>query len=106
MEKNIIIEGKTNDWYEKAIFVLKDPQTTKVPTNLVAYAEDLLEKRLKTGNYISANPFAGEYTKTNPISINKKVVRASGISNIKWIDDFFGVSLGILGMATIFYLLF
>ncbi|MGL6173476.1 MAG: hypothetical protein ACRC1P_02560 [Cellulosilyticaceae bacterium] len=106
MEKNIVIEGKTNDWYEKAVFVLRDPKTTKVPNNLVSYAEELLERSLKTGNYISVNPHAEAYTKTIPLSKHKQVVRASGINNLRWIDDFFGISLGVLGIATIFYFLF
>lgn len=101
MDKDIIIEGKESDWYEKAIFVLKDQRKEQVPRNLAVYAEDILEKKLKTGDYIAVSACINDYAVNN-----KQVAKQSGVSKFAWIDDFFGVSLGILGMMVVFYFLF
>lgn len=87
MKKNIIIEGHKSDWYEKAIFVLKDSKHTQIPKNLVTHADDILEKRMKIGEYT--------YQSNEKKSFNWD-----------WIDGFFEISLGILGISIIFYFLF
>lgn len=47
MKKQITIDGEKSDWYEKAIFILKDHQPTSMPDNLFLYAEDIVEDYLK-----------------------------------------------------------
>lgn len=47
MKKQITIDGQQSDWFEKAIFVLKDNKSTPIPSNLFQYAEHLVENQLK-----------------------------------------------------------
>lgn len=101
MKKNIIIEGHKSDWYEKAIFILKDSKTTQIPKNLVAHADDILEKKLKIGEYTANSINLDKYA-----AFDKNSSKEKEPSRSNWMDNFFGVSLGILGISIIFYFLF
>lgn len=101
MKKNIIIEGHKSDWYEKAIFILKDSKTTQIPKNLVTHADNILEERLKIGEYTYNSINLDKYSAYNKNSSQEKKEYQSN-----WMDNFFGISLGILGISIIFYFLF
>lgn len=47
MKREITVDGKASDWFEKAVFTLKDEQVKSMPKDLVSYAEELVEKYLK-----------------------------------------------------------
>lgn len=48
MKKEIIIDGQQSDWYEKAIFVLKDEvNNPPLEYKLSSYADELVENYLK-----------------------------------------------------------
>ena len=47
MKKEIIIDGKTSDWFEKATFILKENHVEALPKDLMHYAEQLVENHMK-----------------------------------------------------------
>ena len=47
LKKEIVIDGSGSDWFEKAVFTLKEEDRSKMPKNLLSYAEELVEKQLK-----------------------------------------------------------
>ena len=47
MKKEIIIDGTKSDWFEKATFILKDNVKLEKPSNLLSYAEELIENHMK-----------------------------------------------------------
>jgi len=47
VKREITVDGKASDWFEKAVFTLKDEQVKSMPKDLVSYAEELVEKYLK-----------------------------------------------------------
>lgn len=48
MKKEIIIDGEQSDWYEKAIFILKDEvKNPPLAHKLSSYADELIENYLK-----------------------------------------------------------
>lgn len=47
MKKQITIDGGQSDWFEKAVFVLKDNRSVPMSKNLFQYAEQLVETQLK-----------------------------------------------------------
>ena len=48
MKRQITIDGTKSDWYEKAIFILKeDANKNKFPKKLSFYADELVENYLK-----------------------------------------------------------
>lgn len=47
MKKEIVIDGKASDWFEKATFVLKGNNTSNLPKDLFSYAEEIVESHLK-----------------------------------------------------------
>lgn len=47
MKKEIVIDGKGSDWFEKATFILKGNDTSHLPKDLFSYAEEIVEKHLK-----------------------------------------------------------
>ncbi len=47
MKKEIVIDGKASDWFEKATFVLKGNDTSNLPKDLFSYAEEIVERHLK-----------------------------------------------------------
>ncbi len=51
MKKQITIDGKQSDWFEKAVFVLKEKEVAQLPANLFLYAEHLVENQLKKNSY-------------------------------------------------------
>lgn len=48
-KREIIIDGQDSDWYERAIFILKDHGHQNRPKNLFKYAEELVENSCKKG---------------------------------------------------------
>lgn len=48
-KREIVLDGKDSDWYEKAIFILKNDSNIKRPGNLLKYAEELIEDSCKKG---------------------------------------------------------
>lgn len=97
MRKQIVVEGHKSDWYEQAVFVLKDTNDKKVPNNLLAYADDIAERQLKTGNYREARESQEILNKTNNNFISRQA---------EWIDDFMYISLGVLAIMLISYFIF
>lgn len=47
MKKEITIDGKESDWFERATFILKTNDMEKVPDNLFTYAEEIIESYMK-----------------------------------------------------------
>lgn len=47
MRKEIVIDGKASDWFEKATFVLKGNDRNSLPDDLFSYAEEIVERHLK-----------------------------------------------------------
>ena len=47
MKKEIIIDGKASDWFEKATFILKENHVEALPKDLMYYAEQLVENHMK-----------------------------------------------------------
>lgn len=47
MKEEIIIDGKTSDWFEKATFILKENHAEDLPKDLMCYAEELVENHMK-----------------------------------------------------------
>lgn len=62
-KREIILDGKDSDWYEKAIFILKNNSNVKRPRDLLKYAEELIEDSCKKGivscrqEYLAKNTF-------------------------------------------------
>lgn len=89
MEKQIIIEGKTNDWYKKAIFIVEEKMSIDPNMDLSHYAEQLIENYMKTGVYNR--------------EISKKTSGASIQSKRTdwWINAFLFISLAFLTGALV-----
>lgn len=47
MKKEIMIDGTASDWFEKAIFILKEEDMSKLPNDLMSYAEEIVEQCMK-----------------------------------------------------------
>ena len=47
MGKEIIIDGTTSDWFEKATFILKEDHKETLPKDLTRYAEEIIECHMK-----------------------------------------------------------
>ncbi len=47
MSKEIIIDGENSDWFEKAVFTLKDNQKVPYGQGLFEHAEQIVEMKLK-----------------------------------------------------------
>lgn len=93
--KEIRIDGKQSDWYESAIFVLKPRMMEEhLPTNLIDYAEQIIERQMKL------SPAQSMGTKVaQPTSYKKNQTS----SNTHWIDLFLGMSLMALVVVSIMY---
>lgn len=86
MNKQIKIDGQATDWYETAIFVLKEKVDQKhLPKNIVSYAEELLERNMKVQGH------AKEKAQKN--------------HSYKWIDVCFWMSISLLGITCLAYFL-
>lgn len=72
MKKQITIDGQQSDWFEKAIFVLKESKATPIPNNLFQYAEHLVENQLKKMP-----------TMLHPVSKNKEASYDPYVENLK-----------------------
>ena len=51
MSREIIIDGDNSDWFEKAIFTLKDNKKLPRNQNLFEYAEEIVETQIKKMPY-------------------------------------------------------
>lgn len=50
MEKVILIKGGQSNWYEQAIFIVKqNPPHNKIPMDFVKEAEKIIEQYMRTG---------------------------------------------------------
>ena len=97
MSREIIIDGDDSDWFEKAIFILKDNK--KVPNNksLFEHAEEIIENKLKKmpqGNIIDSSKVKLNMKQENKLCIDKnrfKGVKKGGLNRIttKVIIDIF-----------------
>ena len=91
MKKQITIDGEKSDWYEKAIFILKDSKQPHIPDNLFLYAEDIVESHLKK------NPMIRAYQSKEKKHFHKK----KDTQMARKIDQFFNVSLIVCGVSVI-----
>lgn len=84
MKRQVTIDGDKSDWYEKAVFILKEKEINNIPDNLFLYAENIIENHLKkTPRMIPYNKY------------EKKTFDA------KKIDRFFNISLVVCGITFI-----
>jgi hypothetical protein len=89
VEKQIIIEGKNNDWYKKAIFIVEEKIEMPPHLNLAHYAEQIIENHMKTNQPIQL-PTKGAL---HPQNTSKEVDR--------WINAFLVTSIVCLVGALI-----
>lgn len=83
MSRQIKVDGEGTDWFESAVFILKDQvHKNQIPKNIVSYAEELLEKHMKVQGEVRSKSMA---------------------SSNKWIDVCFWTSISILGLTCIAY---
>lgn len=54
MKKEIIVDGKESDWFEKATFILKEDSNKELPKDVFTYAENIVETYLKK-NHIGSS---------------------------------------------------
>ena len=100
MKKQITIDGEGSDWYEKAIFILRDKKESHIPDDLFLYAEQIVE------NYLKKNPSAAYFNSTPQISAQKKQCMSSihqkkAAKRAKMINYFFNISLIVCGISII-----
>lgn len=94
MGKQVKVRGEKSDWYEVAVFQLKEGvDEGDIPYNLVDYAENIIEKNLKLKKVIKGY----EAATTNPA---KKKVKA-----MEWIDFLFWGSIGMFLILSFCYIL-
>ncbi len=96
MKKQITIDGEKSDWYEKAIFILKDSKQPYIPDNLFLYAEDIVESHLKK------NPMVRSYSSKGKKHFHKK----QGTEMGRKVDQFFNISLIICGISILGLIVF
>lgn len=72
MKRQITVDGDQSDWFEQAVFTLKDQDGEIIPRDLFQYAEQLVEMELKK--------MAGIKTQ---VEVIKKEVEAKESSNPK-----------------------
>lgn len=99
MKKQITIDGENSDWYEKAIFILKDKEEHLIPNNLFLYAEHIVE------NHLKKNPVRA-YRKEDEKKLQYK---KKGRNTAQTIDKFFNISLivcivSVVILAVLFYI--
>ncbi len=94
MKKQITIDGENSDWYEKAIFILKDKEPHYVPDNLFLYAEQIVE------NHLKKNPQGLTYHSKG----KTKRVKKEGSSAARFIDYFFNFSLFVCAVSIVIVL--
>ncbi|MGL4738018.1 MAG: hypothetical protein ACRCW2_11260 [Cellulosilyticaceae bacterium] len=88
MGKQVVVQGREDDWYEKAVFLLKQ-EPPKGRMNLVS----------------EANHIIGAYMKTKPVDQLERVASPLDKKNTNWIDVLFYVSLILLGIMLVIYLI-
>ncbi|ONI42421.1 hypothetical protein AN639_11605 [Candidatus Epulonipiscium fishelsonii] len=88
MERKIRVQGIQSDWFEDAVFTVKEENLKDVPYNLCNYAEELIERHMKLKGYSEG------FIKT---SWKNKTVE-------KKIDLFFKLSLLFLMITVIMYM--
>lgn len=91
MKKQITIDGDGSDWYEKAIFILKENKKADIPDNLFLHAENIIETHLKK------NP--RRYTEK---CVQRESIYKKGNPNVsRRVDLFFNISIFICTMSII-----
>lgn len=92
MKKQVTIDGGKSDWYEKAIFTLRDDvKLEKLPRSLPCYAEELIEGYLKKSSVRS--PYSSKL---------QKQVNSSKYTSNKGLDYFLNASLVLCACSIIF----
>jgi hypothetical protein len=91
MKKQITIDGENSDWYEKAIFILKDKKEPPIPNNLFLYAEYIIE------NHLKKNPAPHYYR----VPEKKAEHQKKSSHTARMVDRFFDISLIICGISII-----
>lgn len=82
MSRQIKIDGQGSDWYESAVFIVRENVGKKaMPSNVVHYAEDLIERHMKLG----------------------AVENVSKKKAYSWIDTCFWISIGMLAITCAIY---
>lgn len=100
MKKEIVIDGKASDWFEKATFVLKGNDTSHLPKDLFSYAEEIVEKHLKkmpqaaTHNKVQKSylEMASSYSMQNEYS-NRRMQKEKIQRREKHVNTFLAISL-------------
>ena len=111
MKKQITIDGQQSDWFEKAVFVLKENKSTPIPSNLFQYAEHLVENQLKkmptTFHSTSKNKEASyePYTENLRLEmIRKNEMLLKHKKRAKIIDMFLYISISFCFICVMFLL--
>ena len=73
MKKQITIDGGQSDWFEKAVFTLKENKSVPMSKNLFQYAEQLVETQLKKAPLFTREPVKKVETGYDPYIENLKV---------------------------------
>ena len=73
MKKQITIDGGQSDWFEKAVFTLKENKSVPMSKNLFQYAEQLVETQLKKAPLSTREPVKKVETGYDPYIENLKV---------------------------------
>lgn len=71
-KKVIFINGNKSNWYEQAIFIVKENNQNNIPKNLVLEAEKIINEYLSKKYYSSYNKPLKQPTNNNINSKNKK----------------------------------
>ncbi|OON90813.1 MAG: hypothetical protein ATN32_03150 [Candidatus Epulonipiscium fishelsonii] len=86
MVKKVRVQGINNDWFEDAIFTVKEENIKNVPYSLCNYAEELIENHMKLKGY------------------SEGVIKNSHKTIEKKIDTFYKLSLLLLMITVIMYI--
>lgn len=95
MSKKVVLDGKNSDWYEKAIFIVKDEYEEQKNIDFIQCAESIIENYMKTCTPLSLQQ------KTLKKQESKTKRNNQREKSYKWIDSFFAISLCALGIAIV-----
>ena len=101
MKKQVTIDGKDSDWYEKAIFILKDKKESHIPDHLFWYAEDIIESYLKKNPVELCNKYYNQKQQYIKKEGKKKAYKKKGPNSARMVNLFLDFSLIICGISFI-----
>ena len=81
MPKEIIIDGDNSDWFEKAIFILKDNKKLPRNQNLFEYAEEIIETQIKKMPY--SNNVQSSKVNLNIKDVNRLYIEQQRFAELK-----------------------